>query len=248
MTKPFLANSESYKNVSLGLPLTAANNDDSWQPPSGEFAFDLEQVGDDGFLLAIWFNKIPEKTIVWPANRNSLIQRGTKVKLMEDGRLVLNDRKGKQIWCADIARSRVAYAAMLDTENFVLARHYLVNLWESFGEPTDTLFPTQIFNRGSKLVAGYSRINRSTGRFRFTPQADGNLMLYTLAFSLDFDNSAYWSGQTKGNGFQLIFNQPGNIYLAAKNGSILKMFSSESPTTQECYHIAILEYNGAFRH
>ncbi|CAK7339236.1 unnamed protein product [Dovyalis caffra] len=104
-TQPFPATAESYKNVSLGLSLTALNNDDSWQSPSSEFAFGFQQVEDDGFLLAIWFNKIPEKTIVWSANRNSLMQRGTKVKLTEDVRLVLNDRKGKQIWCADTAGS-----------------------------------------------------------------------------------------------------------------------------------------------
>ncbi|CAK7339230.1 unnamed protein product [Dovyalis caffra] len=146
MAQPFPATAESYKNVSLGLSLTALNNDDSWQSPSSEFAFGIQQVEDDGCLLAIWFNKIPEKTIVWSANRNSIMQRGTKVKLTEDGRLVLNDRKGKQIWCADTTGSRVAYTAMLDTENFMLARHDSVNLWESFGEPTDTLLPTQIFS------------------------------------------------------------------------------------------------------
>ncbi|CAK7339231.1 unnamed protein product [Dovyalis caffra] len=91
-------------------------------------------------------------------------------------------------------------------------------------------------------------MNRSTGKFRFTLQADGNLVLYTLTFPLDLDNSSYWSAQTEGNGFQLIFNQSGNIYLAAKNGIILKMLSSESPTTQEFYHIAFLEYDGVFRH
>ncbi|CAK7324684.1 unnamed protein product [Dovyalis caffra] len=122
---------------------------------------------------------------------------------------------------------------MLDTGNFVLARHDFVNLWESFGEPTDTLLPTQIFSRGSKLVAGYSRMNRSTGRFRFTLQADGNLVLYTLTFPLDLDNSSYCLE---------------TFTLQQKHGSILKMLSSESPTTQEFYHIAVLEYEGVFRH
>jgi hypothetical protein len=248
LPQPFPATAESYKNITPGLSLTASSND-SWQSPSGEFAFGFQQVADDGFLLAIWFNKIPEKTIVWSANRNNLMQRGDKVKLMEDGQLVLyNDRKGKQIWRADTAGSRVAYAAMLDSGNFVLARHDSVNLWESFREPTDTLLPTQTFSQGSKLVAGYSSMNSSTGRYQFTLQSDGNLVLYTLAFPLDSVNSPYWSSKTEGNGFLLSFNQSGNIYLAAKNGSMLVMLSSDPPTTSDFYHIAILEYDGVFRH
>ncbi|KAJ6714083.1 G-TYPE LECTIN S-RECEPTOR-LIKE SERINE/THREONINE-PROTEIN KINASE RLK1 [Salix viminalis] len=248
LPQPFPATAESYKHITLGLSLTASNNNDSWRSPSGEFAFGFQQVGDDGFLLAIWFNKIPEKTIVWSANRNNLAQRGDEVKLMEDGQLVLNDRKGKQIWRADTAGSRVAYAAMLDTGNFVLARHDSVNVWESFLQPTDTLLPTQTFRQGSKLVAGYSSMNHSTGRYLFTLQIDGNLVLYTLAFPLDSVNSPYWSSETVGNGFLLSFNQSGNIYLAAKNGSMLVMLSSDPPPTRDFYHVAILEYDGVFRH
>ncbi|KAJ6340943.1 hypothetical protein OIU78_009172 [Salix suchowensis] len=248
LPQPFPATAESYKHITLGLSLTASNNNDSWRSPSGEFAFGFQQVGDDGFLLAIWFNKIPEKTIVWSANRNNLAPRGDEVKLMEDGQLVLNDRKGKQIWRADTAGSRVAYAAMLDTGNFVLARHDSVNLWESFLQPTDTLLPTQTFRQGSKLVAGYSSMNHSTGRYQFTLQFDGNLVLYTLAFPLDSVNSPYWSSETVGNGFLLSFNQSGNIYLAAKNGSMLVMLSSDPPPTRDFYHVAILEYDGLFRH
>jgi hypothetical protein len=230
LPQPFPATAESYKKITLGLSLTASNND-SWQSPSGEFAFGFQQVAVDGFLLAIWFDKIPEKTILWSANRNNLVQRGDKVKLMKDGQLVLNDRKGKQIWRADTAGSRVAYAAMLDSGNFVLARHDSVNLWESFREPTDTLLPTQTFSQGSKLVAGYSSMNRSTGRYQFTLQSDGNLVLYTLAFPIGSVNSPYWSSKTEGNGFLLSFNQSGNIYLAAKNGRMLVMLSSDPPPT-----------------
>ena len=64
LAQPFPATAESYKNIiTPGLSLTASSND-SWQSPSGEFAFGFQQVADDGFLLAIWFNKIPEQTIV----------------------------------------------------------------------------------------------------------------------------------------------------------------------------------------
>ncbi|KAJ6325932.1 hypothetical protein OIU78_013094 [Salix suchowensis] len=74
---PFSTNGQAYKNVSLGSSLTAASGDLPWTSPSGEFAFGFQQVGDAGYLLAIWFNKIPERTIVWSANRNNLARRGS---------------------------------------------------------------------------------------------------------------------------------------------------------------------------
>ncbi|RVW48674.1 G-type lectin S-receptor-like serine/threonine-protein kinase LECRK3 [Vitis vinifera] len=127
------------------------------------------------------------------ANGNSLGQRRSIVQLTADGQLVLTDPKGKQIWDAG---SGISYAAMLDTGNFVLVGQDSVTLWESFGEPTDTILPTQELNQGGKLVARFSETNYSNGRFMFTLQADGNLVMYTRDFPMDSTNFAYWSTQT----------------------------------------------------
>ena len=62
---------------------------------------------------------------------------------------------------ADPAGNGVAYAAMLDTGNFVLASQDSTNLWESFDHLTDTILPTQILNQGSKLVARSSDVSYS---------------------------------------------------------------------------------------
>ncbi|GLT82282.1 hypothetical protein SLE2022_006790 [Rubroshorea leprosula] len=76
-------------------------------------------------------------------------------------------------------------------------------------------------------------------------QADGNLVLYT---SVDPQRESYWATNT-GNGFQFIFNQSGNIYLADKNGSIrLSLRESENASSGDYYQRAILEYDGVFRH
>ncbi|KDP25140.1 hypothetical protein JCGZ_22675 [Jatropha curcas] len=248
LTEPFLATAQSFKNISLGASLTALNDNSSWSSPSGEFAFGFQQIETDGFLLAIWFDKIPQKTIAWSANRNNLVQRGSEIKLTEDGRLVLNDPKGKRIWNADTAGRRPAYAAMLNDGNFVLAYDGTENLWESFGEPTDTILPTQTLTQGNKLISHYSSTNYSTGRFLFTLQSDGDLKLYTTYFPLASPNFGYWSSETVNSGFQVIFNQSGEIYLEAKNKSILVMLSASVPSTQDFYHRAILEYDGVFRH
>ncbi|KAI5596257.1 hypothetical protein BDE02_03G194400, partial [Populus trichocarpa] len=75
---PFSSNGQAHSNISSGLFLTAASDNLPWTSPSGEFAFGFQQVGDAGYLLAIWFNKIPERTIVWSANRNDLVQGGSR--------------------------------------------------------------------------------------------------------------------------------------------------------------------------
>ncbi|KAG2671304.1 hypothetical protein I3760_14G128100 [Carya illinoinensis] len=239
---------QTYRNQSMGSSLTAKDGGSSWASPSGDFSFGFQRIGNGGYLLAIWFNKIPEKTIVWAANRNNLVPRGSKVQLTTDGQFVLNDPKGKEIWGADMARSGVAYAAMLDSGNLVLATQNSVYLWESFKFPTDTILPTNTIGQDGKLVARYLEKNYSNGRFQLSLKSDGNLVLQTRHFPLDSANHDYWSTDTVGSGFQVVFNQSGSIYVAAKNGSILNMISSYAGSTQDFYQRAILEYDGVFRH
>ena len=217
---------QTQANISLGSSLTAADNNLSWESPSGDFAFGFRQIGKDGFLLAIWFSKIPQKTIVWSANGNNLVQRGSKVQLTGDG-LVLSDTNGDQMWEAEITSPGVAYGAMLDTGNFVLANQTSAPLWQSFDKPTDTLLPAQTLAQGMKLVARYSETNYSSGRYQFEMQLDGNLVLNirdTSAFT-------YWKSDTVGSGFAVIFNQSGFLSLQAKNGIILKIFSTPTSST-----------------
>ncbi|XP_062083922.1 G-type lectin S-receptor-like serine/threonine-protein kinase LECRK3 [Humulus lupulus] len=238
---------QAQRNISLGSSLTAANNNlSSWESPSSDFAFGFQQIGKDGFLLAVWFNKIPERTIVWSANGENLVQEGSTVELTKLG-LVLQDPNRNQIWTSGLSGTDVAYGAMLDTGNLVLANHNSANLWESFKEPTDTLLVGQTLSQNMTLVARYSETNYSSGRYHFVLQLDGNLVLYTRNFPLNTSNFAYWETNTH-NGIQLIYNQSGYMYLEAKNGTILHMLSSNGTNaTQDFYQRAILEYDGVFR-
>ncbi|PQM33279.1 G-type lectin S-receptor-like serine/threonine-protein kinase LECRK3 [Prunus yedoensis var. nudiflora] len=67
----------------------------------GEFAFGFQRIGSDGgFILAIWFTKNPENTVVWSANGNNLWQQGSTVELTAHAQLMLNDTAtGKQKDC-----------------------------------------------------------------------------------------------------------------------------------------------------
>ncbi|KAJ6934689.1 hypothetical protein NC651_009632 [Populus alba x Populus x berolinensis] len=236
---PFSSNGQAHSNISLGSSLTAATDNLPWTSPSGEFAFGFQQVGDAGYLLAIWFNKIPERTIVW----------GSRVQLTEDGELVLNDPSGRQIWRSpQSGGSGAAYAAMLDTGNFVVASQAGANLWQSFDDPTDTLLPTQNLNLGAQLIAPYLEKNYSHGRFMFILQTDGNLFLYTTRYPTTTVNYAYWSTQDSiGSVYRVVFNQSGYMYLAAQNGTMLNSVFSNSVSMQDFYLRATLDYDGVLR-
>ena len=179
LSVPYSTTAQTPSYIDLGSSLIAADHDSYWASPSGDFAFGFQEIVKGGYLLAIWFNKIYEKTIVRSANGNNLAPKESVVKFTADGQFVLHDTTGKETWKADLVRSgAVASAAMLDNGNFVLANQSSAYLWQRFNHPTDTILPTNIMNMGGKLVARYAETNYSDGRFQFTLQPDGNLVLY----------------------------------------------------------------------
>ncbi|CAI9761360.1 unnamed protein product [Fraxinus pennsylvanica] len=96
------ATAQRYGNVTLGSSITANKANSTWVSPSGDFAFGFQQIIPGRYLLAIWFNRIPERTIVWSANRDNLVQEGSKVQLYADGRFELSDPSGHRIWATTI--------------------------------------------------------------------------------------------------------------------------------------------------
>ncbi|XP_068309976.1 G-type lectin S-receptor-like serine/threonine-protein kinase LECRK2 [Pyrus communis] len=249
---PLFTTSQPYQNKSLGSSLVAQDDDSAWLSPSEEFAFGFQRIGNDGgFLLAIWFNKIPGKTVVWSAINGSLFQKGSTVEFTVDGFFIKDSETGNQQFISDqTAANGVAYAAMLDTGNFVLANKNSINLWESFHYPTNTILPTQTLSQGNVLYASYSETNYSKGRFQLNLQFDGNLVLYTTNFPLDTPNYAYWFTKTEGSGFQVVFNMSGYILLTDKNGSVVYTVSDSDKmaSVKDYYQRATLDSDGVFRH
>ncbi|XP_039164817.1 G-type lectin S-receptor-like serine/threonine-protein kinase LECRK3 [Eucalyptus grandis] len=242
---PLSTEAQTHGNLTLGSSLTANDRNSSLLSPLGEFAFGFRRMGRGAHLLAIWFEKIEDKTIVWSANGGDLAPEGSKVQLTTDG-LVLTDPRGRELWSSSLNGTGLAYAAMLDTGNFILASASHVNLWDSFSHPTDTILPTQQLDQGTKVNARYSEMNYSAGRFLFILQNDGNLVLYATPTPLVVSD-AYWATNTVGIGFQLIFNQSGRVYLTARNGTVLHSVTSDEVPTGGFYQRAILEYDGVFR-
>lgn len=228
-------------NVSPDSSLTAGDSN-SWRSPSEDFAFGFRKTENEGFLLAIWFDKIPEKTVIWWANGGKLSPQGSKVELTEKG-LVLSDPSRINIW--EVTMGRVSGASMLDTGNFVVRDGASSILWETFSQPTDTIVPTQVLDRDGVIVSRYSTTSYLDGRFALMMQGDGNLVLYNPPVA--DPTNAYWASQTTPTGYQLIFNQTGLIYLTGLSGNVLRTITNSTLSSGDFYHRAVLEHDGVFR-
>ncbi|CAI0555682.1 unnamed protein product [Linum tenue] len=250
---PSTVTSQSYRNVPLGSSLTTESNS-SWLSPSGEFAFGFQQIAPDGgYLLAIVFDEIPERTVAWSANRNNLVPRGSKLELTTSGRLVLTDPSGRHVWSPN--SDPASHAAMLDTGNFVLAANDSSTLWESFQEPADTLLPTQTLEQGSQLIAKYSKSNHSQGRFKFILRRDRNLFLHATHYPEMRAGISYWppaaGGQYYYTGDRVVFNQSSlSLDLILNNGTVVfPVFNNNrGSSSRDFYHRVTLDYDGVLRY
>ncbi|XVE50636.1 hypothetical protein DITRI_Ditri01bG0179500 [Diplodiscus trichospermus] len=158
-------------NVSVGDFLFANDQNMTWKSPLGDFEFGFQPItGEkDQFLLAIWYAKIPDRTIVWYANRKKpATDRGSRAELTMTGELVLKDPKGQESWRSERITndSQVSHAAMLDTGNFVIASRNSGNIWESFKYPTDTILPGQELNVDGSLLSALTETSYNEGRYQ----------------------------------------------------------------------------------
>ncbi|KAL5760564.1 hypothetical protein ACOSQ2_019402 [Xanthoceras sorbifolium] len=250
---PLLTVADQTSNISLGTSLVASNESSPWQSPSGEFAFGFRRIqNQDVYLLAVWFNKIPDKTIVWYANGDSPTPRGSKIELTTDGQFKLTGPKGQEIW-PESRVDGVAYAAMLDTGNFVLVSRDSSYVWESFKHPTNTILPTQLLGIGSKLFSQQTENNYSKGWFQLRLTTDGDLLLNPIALPTEFAYQSYYRTDTSdavdemNSGYQLVFNESGYINVLLRNRNVVTLTKKTAVTrTGEYYYRATLDSDGIF--
>ncbi|KAK4262563.1 hypothetical protein QN277_028111 [Acacia crassicarpa] len=237
-------------NVTLGSTLsTNDQTNPSWLSPSGEFAFGFRQINNTNlFLLAIWFNNIPDRTIVWYANMpNPEVPSGSRVQLTPTG-LSLTNPQGLTIWTAT-SQEKVSSGSMLNTGNFVLASSNSSYLWQSFDNPTDTLLPNQTLPLNGKLSSRLSQTNYTKGKFELYFD-NGNLLLsqigwptesrYTNYFSVNKSSSAT---NENDSALQLVFD-PSNLYVETRSGDHKPLGSHSTLDANRFYYRATLDYYG----
>lgn len=206
-------------NISRGSSLTPTSNS-YWLSPNRQYAFGFYKQGD-GYYLGIFLKGIPQKTVVWTANRDDLpVPSTATLHFTSEGRLRLQTQ-GQQ---KEIANSASAYSAsMLNSGNFVLYNSDGDIVWQSFDLPTDTLLPGQRLSAGKELLSSMSETNPSTGLFRLKMQNDGNLVQYPVE-APDTATYAYYASGTDGKGDNVTLNldDEGHLYLLNTNGSNIK--------------------------
>ncbi|XP_022847165.1 LOW QUALITY PROTEIN: G-type lectin S-receptor-like serine/threonine-protein kinase LECRK2 [Olea europaea var. sylvestris] len=253
---PLGTSSQNDGTVNVGISLPATERSNPWLSPSGDFAFGFQKLQDnDQFLLSIWYNKIPAKTIVWYPKDTSPVSRGSTVEIDTQNGLVLRDPQGSRLWRTENIVDSVSGGFMNDTGNFVISRRDSTGIWESFKNPSDTMLPTQIIEINGKLVSRKSETNFSRGRFYLDMLNNGNLVLNTRSVSrnLGFDDE-YYNSQTSdlanvsNSGYQVIFSERGSIQVLRTNGERKALTTERSiPTTSDHYHRATLDFDGVFR-
>ncbi|KAJ4825818.1 hypothetical protein Tsubulata_015745 [Turnera subulata] len=224
-----------------------------WLSPSQDFAFGFRQLANnkDLYLLAIWYNKIPDRTIVWFANGADPAPTNSKVQLTAQQGLVLTTPQGGEIWTSGISMGEAAQGFLNDTGNLVISNSRAEKLWQSFDDPTDTLLPTQTMEQGGRLSSRLSETNYSQGRFQFRLLHDGNAVLNTnnLPTGLAYD-AYFWSNTYDTNvsnaGIRVVFNESGYLFVLRANDERVLLTQGRVVSATENYHRATLNFDGVF--
>ncbi|CAN7012511.1 unnamed protein product [Brassica rapa subsp. trilocularis] len=263
-----LVSSQNIRNgtVPVGESLTASESQQfssSWRSPSGDFAFGFRKIQpNDGFTLSIWFDKIPDKTIVWHTQAvnttTGLVPEGSKVTFAADCGLVITDPRGQQHWSSSLppGSGSVSRGHITDAGNFrLLSKDSGEDLWSSFGHPTDTLLPTQSIEIGSNLSSRLTETSFKKGRFRLHLGEDVDLTLLVLnsksLAETDVYFSYYESGTTEPNpGTRLVFSQSGYMYvLRSDNATRFGIKDEDVPvSSRDVYRRAVLHSDGVRYH
>ncbi|KAF2285382.1 hypothetical protein GH714_003353 [Hevea brasiliensis] len=217
--------------ITLGSSITAGTNS-SWLSPFGDFAFGFYPLLSGLFLVGIWFDKIPERTLAWSANRDDPAKIGSTIHLRPNGQLVLTHSNGTEYLVYN-GTSTIS-ALMQDDGNFVLLDSSSKIIWQSFDFPTDTILLGQVLVMGQKLYSNANgTVDYSTGRYMLEVQMDGNVVMSAYRFA----DPGYWFSLTAGNqNVSLIFNQSTALLYVVNRTSIIPTMTQKVPTPIEDYY------------
>ncbi|CAL2265952.1 unnamed protein product [Prunus armeniaca] len=232
-------------NISQGSSLTPTTNS-TWLSRSGLYAFGFYRQGN-GYAVGIFLAGIPQKTVVWTANRDDPPVSNNATLLFTGDGLALPTAEGQNYLVSPSGSA--SYASMLDSGNFVLYNSGREIVWQSFDHPTDTLLPGQRLLSGNELFSAKSEADHSTGIFRLKMQNDGNLVQYHVD-TPDTSAYAYYSSLTDGAGenVTLYFGADGHLYLLNRNGTNIQNITEGGlPTDEGKLYLMRIDVDGIFR-
>uniref|UniRef100_A0A2N9IER8 non-specific serine/threonine protein kinase n=1 Tax=Fagus sylvatica TaxID=28930 RepID=A0A2N9IER8_FAGSY len=232
--------------VKPGSLLTPTTNS-TWLSSSGLYAFGFYKQGS-GYAVGIFVAGIPQKTVVWTANRdNPPVPTNVILNFTIDGRLVLQSPQGIVTSIANSPGGATS-ASMLDSGNFVLYNSDNKTIWQSFEHPTDTLLPSQHLSAGEVLYSSVSDSDQSTGLFRLIMQLDGWLAWYPIGtpYTIDYGYMSYGVAG-EGNDVTLNLVDDGHLYLANGTGTIIVNLNSGNSTKGVVLYLLRIDADGILR-
>ncbi|XP_062083445.1 G-type lectin S-receptor-like serine/threonine-protein kinase LECRK3 [Humulus lupulus] len=248
---PFSVVLAQFAGLVLIDSLTAGDKD-AWLSPTKDFAFGFRRLNNDDYdldhnelyLLAIWYNKLADQTIVWHANGVS-VPRGSTLELISQTGLVLTNSHGDQVWSSSDSKgdAHVSRGLMKDTGNFVLLDENNKAIWESFKHPTNTLLPTQTMVIGDMLFSHQSLTNFSPGRFQFGLYEDGDVVLNFTNFPDSSPSIAYFKMGFSGAD-KVTFDAQGRLYLSSSDRKICIAKSDDAVSPSKYYLKVTLHFHG----
>jgi hypothetical protein len=157
--------------------------------------------------VGIWYNKVPEKTVVWVANRdNPLNDTSGVLSINSHGNLVLNSKnRSTPIWSTNTSVSSTnnsMAAQLLDSGNLVLVlRDSQRVTWQSFDYPTNTLLASMKFGLDRRtglnrhLTSWKSEDDPASGNCSFEIDPTGYPQLFLNKGGSPLWRGGPWTGQ-----------------------------------------------------
>ncbi|XP_057796053.1 G-type lectin S-receptor-like serine/threonine-protein kinase At4g27290 [Salvia miltiorrhiza] len=176
--------------------------------------------------LGIWYNKIPNQTVVWVANREAPLTNKTGVlTVTEPGILSLLNETNSSIWSTNRSRSvQNPIARLLDSGNLVVKDadddDYL---WQSFDYPCDTFLPGMSLGWNyasgveSYISSWRSESDPAPGRYSVHIDPTGYPQLLTKEGSTLKKRMGPWNGVRLSGGPNLSGDSVYNISLEMSN-------------------------------
>ncbi|XBI95250.1 hypothetical protein VPH35_031755 [Triticum aestivum] len=205
--------------------------------------------------IGIWYNKIPQPTYVWVANRDNPIKNGSPGKLVmsSNSDLVLSDSQGRTLWTTtnNFTSATTGTAAILfDSGNLVIQLPNGKHIWQSFDYPTDTALPDMVLplstNDGilRRLVAWKGPDDPATSDYSMGADSSSDLQVVIWNGTRPYWRSSPWDGSLVSALYQSITGFIVTETIVDRGGELYMTFtvSEGSPSMR-----MMLDYKGTFK-
>ncbi|MQM13014.1 hypothetical protein Taro_045936 [Colocasia esculenta] len=200
--------------------------------------------------VAIWYNHLREKTVVWVANRETPLRDPVGfLTVTEDGNIAMLDGMGRTVWSTNLTGvPSNASAVLLESGNLILRDGSGNDVWQSFDHPADTTLPSMEFGVnlttgvGSRLTSWRGAADPSPGQFVFTADPNNPLQSCIFKGSEIVARMGPWDGKAV-----TTFGQPWNnnsliVYRTVKGDD--DIFVSFSMANNSLFARTVLDYTG----